>query len=89
MDYSTKGWLLLVAGIIIRYIIARRRFNRRGLGGLQHYRSFDRGVITTFLEWVCRWAAFIMIIVGILHLLAGLNHNDKEGRTRQEQSRQQ
>lgn len=89
MDYATKGWLLLAAGIIIRYIIARRRFNRRGIGGLQHYRSFEGAVGTTILEWVFRWAGILMIIVGILYLLAGLNHNDKMNRTKQELSRQQ
>lgn len=87
MDYITKGWLLLAAGIIIRYIIARRMFNRRGLGGLQHYRSFEQGIINTFLEWVCKWAAILMIIVGILNLLVALNHQDKEGKATLEQSR--
>lgn len=87
MDIWTKGWLLIGVGIVIRYIIARRKFNRRGVGGLQHYRSFERGVLTTFFEWVFRWAAILMMVYGVLCLLAGLARRDKarEQAQRQEQ----
>lgn len=86
MDYTTKGWLLLAAGIVIRYIIAGRRFRRRGWGGLQHYPSFARAVITTFFEWVFKWVAILMILAGLLHLLAGLSRSDKTRKAQQEQA---
>ncbi|MBW7891980.1 MAG: hypothetical protein H3C48_13365 [Chitinophagaceae bacterium] len=65
------GWILLFTGIVIRYFIERRRFNRRGLGGLQHFRNFERGVIITFLEWLFKWIANAMILFGLFLMLAG------------------
>lgn len=81
----TKGWLLIGGGIIIRYFIARRKFNRRGVGGLQHFRSFERGVLTTFFEWLLRWGAVAMMVYGILCLLAGVSRRDKEREQEQRQ----
>lgn len=72
MDVLHNGWLLMGVGIALRYLIARRRFNRRGVGGLQHFRSFERGIVTTFAEWVLRWAAWGLIVYGCLALLSGL-----------------
>jgi hypothetical protein len=88
MDLMTKGWLLIGGGIIIRYIIARRKFNRRGLGGLQHFRSFERGVVTTFFEWVLRWGAVAMMAYGVLCLLAGISRRDKEREQAMQQKEQ-
>lgn len=87
MDLLTKGWLLIGGGIVIRYIIARRKFNRRGVGGLQHFRSFERGVLTTFFEWLLRWGAVAMMVYGVLCLLSGVSQRDKarEQEQRQEQ----
>lgn len=76
---------MIGGGIIIRYIIARRKFNRRGVGGLQHFRSFERGVITTFFEWLLRWGAVAMMVYGVLCLLSGVSRRDKEREQEQRQ----
>lgn len=86
MDDTTKGWLLLATGIAIRYIIARRRFNRRGIGGLQHYRSYERAVTTSLFEWLMKWIAIGMILIAILHLLTGFSQKDKTNRATQQQA---
>lgn len=66
---NTTAVLLITFGIAIRYIIGRRRFNRRGIGGLQHYRNFEAGFFTTIIEWLFKWAAYAMILFGLLTMI--------------------
>ncbi|MGF7072365.1 hypothetical protein [Mucilaginibacter sp. 3215] len=41
--------ILLLIGLLLRYLIGRRRFNRRNIAGLQHFRSYSQALfITTF-----------------------------------------
>lgn len=61
--------VFLLVGIIVRYIIGRRKFNRRGIGGLQHFSSFGVALVVTFLEWVLKWTANILIIAGVFMLI--------------------
>ncbi len=64
------GYLFLIVGIIIRYSIGRRRFNRRGAGGLQHFNvSYAFAVIITFLEWCFTWIAYATILLGIFLII--------------------
>ncbi|RVT98439.1 hypothetical protein EOD41_16750 [Mucilaginibacter limnophilus] len=44
------GLFLFAICLFIRYHIGRRRFNRRGIGGLQQFSSYGKAVIITFLE---------------------------------------
>lgn len=62
-------WMLLIAGIIIRYIIGQRRFKRRGLGGLQHFNNYFIALITLFIEWVGSIIAMLMMLIGFGGLL--------------------
>lgn len=80
---------MIGAGIAVRYIIARRRFNRRGIGGLQHYRSFERGIVTTIIEWALRWVAILVMLYGFFTLLAGLHRRDEAREAAQEQVMQE
>ena len=59
----------LLIGITLRYIIGRRKFNRRGIGGLQHFDSFGLALIVTFLEWLLKWTANILVIASIFMLI--------------------
>lgn len=65
--------LLLGLGLFIRYHIGRRRFNRRGIAGMQIYSSYFRALLTTIIETLLNLigALFIMIalISMIIHLL--------------------
>ena len=58
--------VLLAVGILIRYIIGKRRFNRRGVGGLQHFKSYGMGLATIFIERVLNIVACLMIIAAIV-----------------------
>jgi uncharacterized membrane protein len=59
------GLLLIVIGLFIRYHIGRRRFNRRGIGGLQHFPNYHTGLLTMILET-------LMKLIGTFCLLTGL-----------------
>lgn len=65
------GYTCLLIGLALRYIIGKRRFRRRGIGGLQHFSSYGRALITIFLEWVVKWVANILLLTGILLLVIG------------------
>lgn len=67
-DIRLFGWILLVTGIIVKYFIARRRFSRRGVGGLQHFSSFEKSLFITFIEIVFNLLSFLFILGGILVL---------------------
>ncbi len=43
-DISVFGiaFIVLLMCFVIRFIINQRRFNRRGPGGLQHFKNYER-----------------------------------------------
>lgn len=57
---------MLIVGVLIIYIIGRRRFNRRGVAGLQHYKSYEVALLTTIIERVMNIIAVLMIIAAII-----------------------
>lgn len=59
------GLILSALGLVIRYQIGRRRFNRRGMAGLQQFPTYRKAVLITLLER-------LILTVGNLSLLAGL-----------------
>lgn len=60
---------ILCAGTGIRIVIGWRRFNRRGVAGMQHYSNFLIAVIIMFIEWVLNWTANGMILYALLKIL--------------------
>jgi len=42
--------ILLTIGLSLRYIIGKRRFNRRGIAGLQQFRSYKHALMVCFIE---------------------------------------
>lgn len=67
IDISAHRWgyILLFIGILIEFFIGSRRFNRRGLGGLQHYHSFTEALITTFIEFIFCKIGWLIILLGL------------------------
>jgi hypothetical protein len=66
---DTNGLILLALGLLIRYQIGRCRFNRRSLAGVQMYRSYFQGLITSVLEVIFNFLAGISIAVGIIVMI--------------------
>jgi hypothetical protein len=63
--FQFQGIILIVAGLLLRYIIGRRRFNRRGLGNIQFFNSYLEALIVSAIEW-------LLDLIGKLALLSGL-----------------
>ncbi|QEC78590.1 molybdenum ABC transporter permease [Mucilaginibacter ginsenosidivorax] len=67
------GLLLLALGFTIRYQIGRRRFNRRGIGGLQQFSTYSKFIfimtierVIYFIATLCLWAGlFLLAFAGI------------------------
>jgi hypothetical protein len=66
------GTILLLIGGLIRYQIAKRRFNRRNPFGLQRYRTYDEGLFTRVGEGCAGAVGTLFALAGILLCLAGL-----------------
>jgi hypothetical protein len=60
ISYST----IFFVGMAIRVFIGMRQFNRRGLGGLQHFNNYFVWLITLLMERLLKWIALILILWG-------------------------
>jgi len=58
--------ILLAVGLLLRYIIGKRRFNRRGLAEIQYFKAYGIALITITIEKVVNIIAALMIISAIL-----------------------
>lgn len=63
--------VLIGMGIAFRLWVGMRRFNRRGIGGLQHFGNYFVGLATLFVEFLVRWTANILIVWGLYRLAFG------------------
>jgi len=61
MPYPT----MFFVGLAIRLFVGMRQFNRRGLGGLQHFNNYFVGLITLAIEWMLKWAALALMLCGL------------------------
>lgn len=61
--------ILLGLGLLIRYWIGRRRFNRRGIAGLQLFSSYEKWWITTRIEALFNFLGLLAILAGAFLLI--------------------
>lgn len=66
------GILMIVAGVVIRYVIARRRFNRRAMTGAEGFRSFESFSLTRVIERLCKLIAIVILLAGLVVLISTL-----------------
>ena len=60
--------MLITIGFAVRYIIGRRRFNRRGITGLQVFSSYEHWWLTTRVESLLNLLALLVILAGLFLL---------------------
>lgn len=60
------GIFLLSLGFAIRYLIGKRRFKRRTIGGMQAYKSFNAALIITAIEGLLMILSIFMIFGGLV-----------------------
>lgn len=66
------GIVSLLLGLIIRYSVGRRRFNRRTPFGLQQFRSYNEALATRGGEGCARVIGTLLLLAGALLVLVGL-----------------
>jgi hypothetical protein len=67
--------ILTAMGFFMRFHISRRRFNRRGIGGLQQFPTYSRFMLITVVEKVIYFIATLCLWAGLFVLtVAGFNH---------------
>lgn len=64
------GPLLFLAGVVIRYKISERRFNRRSITGIEIFPTHRNSVTTRVREGCAGLLAKIFIFLGIIFILA-------------------
>ena len=65
------GILLLFFGLFLRYIISRRRFNRRSIAGIQGFKSYSYAIITLTIEKLANALALLCILLAIMLFIIG------------------
>lgn len=58
--------VVLLTGLLLRYWIGRRRYNRRNVAGLQCFKSYSAALFTLTVEKVLNIIATLMIAGAIL-----------------------
>ncbi len=71
-DNASDAALLIGIGLLIRFIIGYRRFNRRGIAGLQQFDSYWKAILITSLEWLFKWTANALILFGVITLIINI-----------------
>jgi len=68
-NMGLHAYILIGLGLAIRYIISRRRFNRRGVAGLQQFSSYEKWWLVTRIEALFKFLGLLSILAGILLLI--------------------
>lgn len=68
------GIFMVIAGLVLNYIINRRRFNRGGgyAGGAQWFNSYESYWFITFIEKLGKVIVFILILFGLATIGKGM-----------------
>jgi len=72
--------VFLLLGFLLRYWINRRKFNRRGVAGLEGFSSYEKAIAIQFLERLGKILSIFLILIGILFFYGYYrNRNQKVG----------
>ncbi|CAI8894939.1 molybdenum ABC transporter permease [Chryseobacterium sp. IT-36CA2] len=73
--------VFLLLGFSLRYLINRRKFNRRGVGGIEEFSSYEKATVLRYVERFGKWIAYILIAIGLLYLWRFYRHTDENKNT--------
>lgn len=66
MDKLMISIVFLLLGFLLRYWINRRKFNRRGVAGLEGFSNYEKATAVQFLERLGKILSIFLILIGIL-----------------------
>lgn len=67
-NLDINGIVILSIGLLIRFWVGKRRFNRKNLPGLQVFPSYLSSQIIPFFEWFCNLIGLLLISLGAITL---------------------
>ena len=70
--FFVAGIILLLIGLLIRYSVSRRRFNRRNPFGFQQYPSYNQALATRGGEGCARSIGTLLALAGLVLIFVGL-----------------
>lgn len=75
------AWTVVIIGILMRYYVAKKRFKRRAITGMQLFGSYEKAVAITVFERFLKLVGTLLILLGIIVLiLIWCGHeNEQEG----------
>jgi len=70
------GTIMLLTGLVLRYLLNRRRFNRRNFAAVETFNSYEHRTVTRIGEKAGRYIAWALILAGVFFLfVAWYNHH--------------
>ena len=66
------GSVILTVGLVIHYVIARRKFNRRAITGVETFSSFEKAKITRLVEGLGKLISRLLILGGLVLIVVSL-----------------
>lgn len=74
--YYVIAAVVVIIGIVINTTINRRRFYRRGPGGMQHFNSYGKAVLTTWVERLGKLLVLVLVLIAIG--IAGMGYRKQQ-----------
>lgn len=68
-NIDTGGLMLFCIGLLLRFVIGRRRFNRKNLAGLQVFPSYFASKVIQAMESIINLLGLILIFTGAVMML--------------------
>lgn len=72
------GWIALAIGIAIRFLIGRRKFNRRAVTGVEQFSSYGKSVAVSWLEKLFKVIGLALMLLGLILIYGGWSTSKKE-----------
>lgn len=71
-NLDINGLILISIGLLIRFLIGRRRFRRRNIAGIEVFSNYLTAVAIRFLERLFNLFGFMLVAFGIITILMRL-----------------
>lgn len=68
------GVVFFIIGVILIYTVRRRRFYRRGPGGLQHFRTYRGAIFNRLWEGLAMIIGTILFVISLAIFIVSIDH---------------
>ncbi|TKC04249.1 molybdenum ABC transporter permease [Pedobacter frigoris] len=71
-NLDTSGLVMFCIGLLIRYLIDKRKFRRRNIAGMQVFSSYLNAVVFQLFERIFNLLGLLLIVLGVVTILMRL-----------------